>query len=623
MKILITCILSFVAFFHAEELPDTIGITSKLDSMRSIQFSQPVDALKLGLQIMEKIPRQPANQTIAKTLTTLGDILYSQGIFGQALEYYNKALDDYLLLGDSIAVGWLYINIGNMYFHQNLFDQSEEKYQRAFRVFKNSNLQTGMATTLNNLALIALEKSDLNKAMDYFQRGLNARIILDDPALLAHSYLYIGDIYLQRDSIQQALDFFNKALEIGISTDTLNLTGRSYQYLGETNLLLGEEAAALENFHKAKSDYMEHTNVVYLVGLYQSMADLYNIKGQNDSALVYLNHALLIATKNDLNDSQIEILEKIIRIQKKQGKFNKLSHSYEQKDSLLKTLYGKEKKHALLLSEIQQELSASKRTLSESEALLERTVLMRNAALVIGIFMALLLWLLYRRYTYKKEIDALLLRHQDKIYRQKLSVEQLKSLQYQLKPHFLYNILNSLHVLIRRSPERARKMTLHLAGYFQYILSSDEKECVPLENEIKMIKEYFELQKIRYDDELTSTVFCPKDLYNQQVPAMILYPLVENAVKYGYRTHKGRLNVNFTVQKKAGMLHFTIENDGCWVKPSRNTGSKEQRALREYQGGIGLDNIRKRLRRIYSDNWSLKHEEKNGKVFVHLRIPIK
>jgi len=175
--------------------------------------------------------------------------------------------------------------------------------------------------------------------------------------------------------------------------------------------------------------------------------------------------------------------------------------------------------------------------------------LIRNASLVIGILMAALLWILYRRYTYKKKTDALLLEHQNEIYRQKLSVEQLKSLQYQLKPHFLYNILNSLHVLIRRSPDRARKMTLHLAGYFQHILSNDEKDFLPLENEIKMIQEYLELQKFRYDDKLVTLVSCHQDLYNIQVPTMILYPLVENAVKYGYRTHKGKLNVSLIAEK--------------------------------------------------------------------------
>jgi len=202
---------------------------------------------------------------------------------------------------------------------------------------------------------------------------------------------------------------------------------------------------------------------------------------------------------------------------------------------------------------------------------------------------------------------------------EKMKSEQLKTLRYQLKPHFLFNVLNSLHYLIKKSPEKARNMTMHLAKYFQHILSEETSGVIPLKNELSLIEEYFEVQKIRFEELLQTSISCSETLYSHKIPGMIIFPLIENAVKYGYSTHVGVYAIDLLVRLEKKNLIIIVENDGRWVQEKKIVKNDE---FVEYQGGIGLQNIRNRLKIHFKDNWSLSHAEKNGKVIITLILPL-
>ncbi len=201
----------------------------------------------------------------------------------------------------------------------------------------------------------------------------------------------------------------------------------------------------------------------------------------------------------------------------------------------------------------------------------------------------------------------------------KMQTEQLKTLRFQLKPHFLFNILNSLHYLIKESPDKARDMTMHLAKYFQHVLSEDTSETIPLLNELNLITEYFEVQKIRFEEILQTSISCSEKLFTVEIPGMIIFPLIENAVKYGYITHTGIYSIDLYVREENKNLIIIVENDGKWIQEKEENKNNE---YGEYDGGIGLENIRKRLALHYKDKWSLSHTEKDGKVIVTLKLPL-
>ncbi len=168
---------------------------------------------------------------------------------------------------------------------------------------------------------------------------------------------------------------------------------------------------------------------------------------------------------------------------------------------------------------------------------------------------------------------------------------EAKVLRSQLNPHFVFNALNSIRALVSESPEKAQQSVTQLSNILRNSLLADRRKTVELREEIKTVEDYLALEKVRYEDRLTSDFHIdPKTLF-VQVPPMMLQTLVENAIKHG-------------VQKatKGGFVQITsfLENNHAFVH-IRNTGSLSNKEPNS-EGGFGLENTEKRLKLLYGDH---------------------
>ena len=198
---------------------------------------------------------------------------------------------------------------------------------------------------------------------------------------------------------------------------------------------------------------------------------------------------------------------------------------------------------------------------------------------------------------------------------------RLETLQYQLRPHFLFNLLNTLAYLIRTDPVRARELTLELADFLRYTLSQDSQQT-SLRQELAQIARYVELERARFGQGLGYRV-CPQEdpqLDEVMVPPLILQPLVENAIKHGAR--QGQVQILVTIERVQDALVVRVLDDGPGPSPSSTRAAREGRAdpgeegltLRsepQSPGGatrhasLGLQNVRERLERFFHGEASL------------------
>lgn len=178
--------------------------------------------------------------------------------------------------------------------------------------------------------------------------------------------------------------------------------------------------------------------------------------------------------------------------------------------------------------------------------------------------------------------------------RDQLRTARLEALQYQVRPHFLFNLLNTLRYLIRTDPAKARELTLDLAEFLRYTLSRQENETT-LREELVQIRRYVELERARFGDGLSFEVApVPGDLEDTLlVPPLILQPLVENAIRHGAREGKVRVEVAISVEDDH--VHVRVADDG--PGPSLKADGASQ--------GVGLQNVRERLARYYHDDVEL------------------
>lgn len=166
---------------------------------------------------------------------------------------------------------------------------------------------------------------------------------------------------------------------------------------------------------------------------------------------------------------------------------------------------------------------------------------------------------------------------------------ELRSLRYQVNPHFLFNTLNSLSSLvITGKPKEAEAMIQNLSNFYRTSLSSDPLEDVTLEEEVDLQRLYLEIEGVRYPKRLRTVIDIPPDLMNQNVPALILQPLVENAIKYGVSRSTRPITITIKARRADDKIILSVADDGDPMDPDHVGGS-----------GIGLANVRDRLEARY------------------------
>jgi LytS/YehU family sensor histidine kinase len=188
---------------------------------------------------------------------------------------------------------------------------------------------------------------------------------------------------------------------------------------------------------------------------------------------------------------------------------------------------------------------------------------------------------------------------------------ELNLLKSQINPHFLFNSLNSISSLTITNPEQAREMTIKLSDFLRYSVSMGNNKFSTLTKELEHIRKYLDIEKVRFGSKLSYDFSIDKDCLDGEIPVMILQPLYENAVKHGVYESTGEVKVETTGKCKNGYLELRITNNFEPGAPSKK-GT-----------GIGLANIRERLKLLYKDDQLLKTVVKGNQFEVLLVFPQK
>lgn len=177
---------------------------------------------------------------------------------------------------------------------------------------------------------------------------------------------------------------------------------------------------------------------------------------------------------------------------------------------------------------------------------------------------------------------------------------QLRALEGQVNPHFLFNSLNTIRGLIVEDPSVAQDMVTRLANILRYNLEREKTSTVPLAREIEVVADYLAIESVRFDDRLTVRMEIQPAAAQAQVPSMLVQTLVENAVKHGIgtRTEGGEIVIRASIRN--GALALEIVNSGQLSAPSERSTQ------------IGLSNARERLRLLYGEQASLRLENRDA-----------
>lgn len=199
---------------------------------------------------------------------------------------------------------------------------------------------------------------------------------------------------------------------------------------------------------------------------------------------------------------------------------------------------------------------------------------------------------------------------------QRLTEAKLDSLKAKLQPHFLFNTLNAISLLMREDTKRANRMLLRLSELLRVALQHAEIHEVPLFRELELIRKYMDIQSIRFEDRLRFREHIAPNVLDAIVPYFILQPIVENAVRHGVEPQKGTGTIEIRANVVDGILQLQVKDSG-----KGEAGSEVEKRTSGH--GMGLTNTRDRLREMYGNSAELTLKIDDQGTLATIRIPLR
>jgi two-component system, LytTR family, sensor kinase len=197
------------------------------------------------------------------------------------------------------------------------------------------------------------------------------------------------------------------------------------------------------------------------------------------------------------------------------------------------------------------------------------------------------------------------------LLKEKVAAE-LQLLKSQVQPHFIFNTLNNIYMLSLKGSAQTSDMIYRLSALLSYMIYDSKQDTIEFNKELEYIKNYIDLEKIRYGERLDIQLNVFSNTKNIRVPPLLILPLVENAFKHGVSNEVDNSWIHIDITLKKNKLTFKIEN----------SFNEAQIVQTQFGSGLGLVNLRKRLDIFYPDGYELKIMQDESSYLVTLKLDL-
>jgi two-component system LytT family sensor kinase len=223
----------------------------------------------------------------------------------------------------------------------------------------------------------------------------------------------------------------------------------------------------------------------------------------------------------------------------------------------------------------------------------------------------------HRLDTLRREERAIEVQGREAVLLQQVTEAELRALRAQINPHFLFNSLNSIANLVVANPEKAEAMTLRLARVFRHVLANSARPLISLREEVEFLETYLQIEEARFGNRLVVQFAIDPAVAMDQIPTLILQPIVENALKHGLGPKTGQGHLWISAEGQGSQMRLRVEDDG--VGPTNGNSKRNGSATPK---GVGLENVAQRLSVLYQDQSRLTMEKREaGGTRVTILLP--
>lgn len=524
-------------------------------------FELAKEKVELGLN-SPAIKKKPLVK--AKLLNTKGAILQNLFFYKKALQAYNESAYIYTRIRNPEGEAAVYGNIATTFKNTGNFKEAKQFFLKSERIMLKHSLWDEYITSVNNRANMLSQLNDYRGAKNLLIQALTIdKGKLKKKEVLVFTYLNLGLICGELNEWQNAFDFLDKGKEL---TDEWHLSEANYfDYFHLKAYLLakkGNKSEAISNYKKAIS-IKQNSKEAY--SLYNEISEIYRQQKQLDSALYYQTKR--VTYFDSIYETEIHDQAKF------QGqRLQMMSENYR------KELQNNKQRYHLI-------------NLKKTNYL--------YLSIIISLFIFLLFIILYFRQAKLKARKEHL----------QSEVDFLKS---QMNPHFLFNSINNIYVLMEEDKESAANILLNFSDLMRYQLYECNVQEIQLSKEIAFINNYLAFEEMRYSNtiELALNIqSVEKEKYS--IAPLLIQPFIENAFKHAPKQTKNKSVISIEISVKDSYMRLVVANP---YLPDQSSN---------LPGGIGLNNVKKRLKLLYPKHHKLIINNQNEQFRIELELKLK
>lgn len=561
--------LSFVLFCvfgkaHVFGEGDSLRVLSLIDSSEKYIDLDLKRAEAFSLQSLDLAKQLESGKSLAYAQLAYGSTRFISGQYSESLQLYNQALVQCKELKDTSCISRILSNRGAVYARMEHFERAFADFLQAIELDSLTQDLDGLSMGYGNIAAAYHSKKEIEKSRFFFKKAIAIDSIMQDTKSLALHLGNLGGVYLAQNKLEQTETCLKKALEQYQAVGSQRGLVASYNHLGVLAERRKDFETARKFYHKSlKISEQKNFRTSAAISL-KNIGITYYHQGNIDKAIKWTNKQLTIS--EDLADSVMirTGYRNMAEYHRLVGDYEKAYMYFDGYDGINHSLRKKEQNQLIKNLELKHSLGHQEKELELLESLSQQQLLKienKNYQLYGGGFLALLLIV-------GLGVFVKVIRQKGRLTRLELNQKLLRS---QINPHFIFNVFNSIQsYLINKQYKKGEAFLRKFAVLIRHFFDMSEKAFVTLEEDLKLMKQYLEVEQLRLGNKLKFHIQVDPgiDARQYKVPAFMAHTYLENAVWHGVSVLNEDGCITVRVSEKNNAIHLDIEDDGIGIEKS-------------------------------------------------------
>lgn len=486
------------------------------------------------------------------------------------------------------------------------YEEGIKLAHKALKIQMKEGLDSlGIAKTLNRVGMVNLLSDRLDNCLEYFLLSLEYYQKIGNEDGVEMVYNNLGVFESERGNNKKVLDYYMKSLEI--RKRKKKFFWMAYSYFNISNLY--KEMEMKDSFEKyillSKSTFENETKSGQIPAMVKmGLAEYYQLNGDLTEAIKYAQEGVIKAHKMSNTEVEVEAIRLLGNLFYENGSYKRAYETYDEffllkskLDSVGNSAAIAEIEEKYKNAKNREEISLLNSKNLESENKLQRAKYFAILALLAGVLIAVLSAFFIFRKRQKEKL------HQAAM-KSKLEEVKLIALRSQMNPHFLFNCINTAqNFVLDTNKQEGYEYLEKFAKLLRIVLDSSSSLYVSIEDELKYIRLYLELESMRFSNEFKYNIHVDESLLNgvYEMPAMILQPFIENAVLHGIQNLENKNGlIEVSLKKDRGLLMVCISDNG--VGRVKAQSIKDQKSNK--YNSIAIPNVKERLQTMKQNGFS-------------------